>query len=452
MQRFSLEDALLMSTQPVAPDSIHWRSTLLFLTFSLNPFVFAIGKSIHLSGLVPFLLILPAIMLVFFYMNKLIIENFNNFSTNLQDLYNNYFHRLDRALNLTLLLYGLCYISIATTFLMMNIISFCRDFGYDEISPRYIFIALLAIGVITVLISCSNRIDNYFYLALISVFFWVCGLIGAIIMVFFNWDKTRILLTCKSFYFSSDFYHVVYILVVPMNICHAFTLIYRDFKEKGIENPREICLKSLKTSTFITVIAYIVLGICLGFTEELSIYKKDAVNHFNLNVLAMIIYRLFKFLWFSLQVALIMPTIKLALIGLIKVPDSEINKKLSIALSIVFSLISICVATTTYLFHRRLKDSKIGGKIEECTDSDDFSDIEFSEFYLDLNIKYYFIHYLFLATSLLSAFVGLLFPWGVMIRAFKYDLNKIVITGFVVLSLIACICLEFVFPQKKPII
>ena len=237
-----------------------------------------------------------------------------------------------------------------------------------------------------------------------------------------------------------------------MNICHAFTLIYRDFKEKGIENPREICLKSLKASTFMTVIAYIILGICLGFTEEISIYKKDEENGFDLNAKAMIFFRIFKFIWFSLQVALMMPTIKLALIGLIKVPDSEINRKLSITLSIIFSLISTCVATSTYMFHRRLKDTKIGGKLEECTDSDDLSDVEFSKIYIDLNLKYYYIHYLFLATSLLSAIVGLLFPWGVMIRAFKYDTHKLVITGFVVLSLIGCICLEFVFPQAKPII
>jgi hypothetical protein len=445
--RFSLEEALVKDT-----DKIHWRSLIIFLTFSLNPFVFAMGKAIHLSGVIPFLFILPIVLLLFFFMNKLVIENFNDFSTNLQELYNNYFHRFDKVLNLGLFLYGMFFISTSTALLMINILTLLRDFGITEVSAIVMFIYLMTLGAFTVLFSISNRIRNYYYLGIASIFLWFLGLIGAFALVIANSSKSSDLMSCGEFYFSSDFYHVAYIVVVPVNIIQAFNLIFRDFKETGTMNPREACLKSLKYSTLITVFAYFILGLCLGFTEEIVIYQKNAINHFDFTVLTMTVYRVFKFFWFSLQIALMMPTIKLAFLGLYYTPDSEISRLSSFLLSVFFTFVSVCVACYTYLYHKGVSESKIGGKLEECSNDKNFSNIEVSKVYLDLNIKFYAIHYLFLGTSLLGACVGLLYPWGIMIRAFKYEVYKIALTGLAAFAVIVCILLEFIYPQSKPVI
>lgn len=464
MERRTLVESLMISGEiEVKTSKVYWKSIIIFLTFSLNPFLMALSKAINLSGMIPFSVLIIFISLLFYYLNSVILNACTlSRATTYSELFNNYFHRMDRIVNLAVFLYGFFYICLVQVAVLITILASYREiFGYDSQISLYVLIPLLCVfSFCMILLSWSQELKEYYKACIVSLILLIFTVLGGSVVIATHRENVSALIDCENYYFNGDFYLSVYILLVVVNIFQSLTLIYKDIRDSNLVLKRELYEQALKIALIITVCFYLLFGFMMSFTERITSSRSPGPEEFNLMFVLLCIFRLFKFTWFILQVCLMMLTLKSSFLSIFSSSDYEISSRMSLLLSAIFIFLS---NAAIYYVYTRPSDQRtyqryggIGCYSNEAYDEDfDFNeDDDYDpQPYEDLNLMYYAGHQLFMVNAYFSIIVGLIIPWGLMIRTTNYSQAKIAIVAVGILIVLVLVVYssfyeknEFYFP------
>lgn len=460
MERRTLVESLMISDEiEVKSNKLYWKSIIIFLTFSLNPFFLQFSKAINLSGLIPFCLLTILISLLYYYMNSVIINAcLMSRATNYSELFNNYFHRMDRFANFLVFFYSFSYISLVQVSILITILATYRDiYSYESQINVYVLCSILSVfSICMILLSWSEELKTYYKACIVSIILLILTILGASYVIYAHRDSIEKLMDCENYYYSGDFYLSVYVIVVVVNIFQSLTLIYKDIRDSNLTYKRESYNQSLRIALVITVLFYLLFGVILSFTERITSTRAQGPQELSLMLILMIIFRLFKFTWLILQVCLMMLTLKSSFVSIFKSTECEISKTTSLVLSVVFVILS---NFSVYYVYSRISDQRTyqrnngiycysNGAYDEDIDYNEQDDFD-PKPYEDLNLMFYESHNLFIVNAYCSIVVGLVIPWGLMIRTSHYHVGKIVAVGVAIGALLASVVYSSFYEREN---
>lgn len=448
MDRKSLVESLIISDSPEKSQSkLNWKSIIIFLAFSLNPLTMIFGKAINLSGLVPFTLMISLISALFYYMSSIVINSsFLSHATSYSELFNNYFHRLDRFINLIVLFCTFSYICLLQAALFLEILGGYRDISdyYSKINIYELIGVILVINICVVIMSQLQELRHWIKICLCSLVLISISVVVGFIIIYFYSDTLSDLVNCGNYLFSKDYYLSVYILLATFNLFQSFSLIFEEIKDSNQVIKRESYGNSLKIALVITVISYLVLGVMLSFLERITSSRYDGPEVSKSVFWLMSTLRTFKIIWFTLQISLNVVTLKSSFFSTFCSTEFEVSKLCSILTTIVLILLSNF--SLFYLYtdisgkRKYQRDREIScfnnDKYVYQSDPNPYDDYYFGAFE-DLFLKHDNMNKLVIANAYCCVVVGLGAPLGLMIRTNEYSIFKILPVGAIISGILA---------------
>lgn len=415
---FSLADTLLTRQTSVGEpqDETKKRIFFIILACSLNPLLFHFLEIINTSGFIFFALFTIIISFVFFYVYSILITACVNSRANrFEEILNNYFHRMDRPIAFSVLLYCFGVMCLAQMSLVQAAKYACYNWGIEHYKPYVAIFTLVVSGICIVFLSRYQEIKKLNFLCFTNLAIWVIFTIAMIFIFFYKFDDsvhsildTKFLKGEHDNIMDSAFLPVLYLIVI-LNCFQSIPIVYKEMVESSMTIHRSQIYSNIRKPLLISLIYSLLFGF-LEYATHNPIMNNITKSDLNYAIIA---YTLVKPVMLILQITLIMFTARSSFVQTFFSQNYTLRSTANY--SIIISLTILSALSSLFIYKDEINKSK---KMEEN--------------FTHISMTYYII-------AFFSCLVGLCVPWSLMIRMHIHKAYEIGLFFLVSVGLISAL-------------
>ena len=387
----SIRDALMAKTGTIElGKSYSVRIIVLILSFAMNPLIFTVGKYMSSSEIIPLIAIVLLLSLVFSYAYKVIIHACTySGASSYSEILNFYFRNMDRVISVLVL--GFCSLLIFLYELCLTRMLESSDF------QDYLVMASIAVSsVVAIIVSGITDINKLYWVLYVSLGTWAICIVGQIALFIMNNEYNLMLLPEEPLDYSNYLVAFGYLISI-MNCFQPMTIIYREEEQfSGIRDEDKV-IKSIRIALIIAGLFYMIYPF-IQTSPEVSGFK---------GLLSLVI----KSALLILHISLTMITARDSILQIIC--SHEYRPTYGVMVSANILIIALAAFLNIAIFPWK-KDEELN----QC----------------------------YPVLSFLSLFVGVILPWRLMMKIYKYQIWKVVAIGLVIFMIILALIYPLVYP------